>query len=88
MTTEAADVADASISSPKPGPRPVRWAPTDHFRRAPTDHFRRAPTDLFRRAPTDLLFSFADRALIERLWTERAEPGWLRAERMAAADAF
>ncbi len=80
MTTEAADVADASISSPKPGPRPVR--------RAPTDHFRRAPTDLFRRAPTDLLFSFADRALIERLWTERAEPGWLRAERMAAADAF
>ena len=64
MTTEAADVADASMSSPKPGPRPVR------------------------RAPTDLLFSFADRALIERLWTERGEPGWLRAERMAAADAF
>ncbi len=72
MTTEAADVADASISSPKPGPRPVQRAPTDHFRRA----------------PTDLLFSFADRALIERLWTERGEPGWLRAERMAAADAF
>jgi len=46
MTAEAADVADASISSPKLGnPRPVR------------------------RAPSDLPFSFADRALIERLWT-------------------
>ncbi len=40
MTTEAADVADASHSSPKPGPRPVRRAPTDLFRRAPTDLFR------------------------------------------------
>ena len=53
MTAPAAEVADASISSPKPDP--------DHFRRAPTDHFRRAPTDI--------PFSFADRALIERLWT-------------------
>ncbi len=66
MTTEAAaaESADASISSPKPGPRPVR------------------------RAPSDLPFSFADRALIERLETERGEPGWLRAERTAAADVF
>ena len=64
MTTEAADVADASNSSPTPGPRPVR------------------------RAPADLPFSFADRALIERLGTERGEPDWLRAERVAAADAF
>ncbi len=41
-----------------------------------------------RRAPSALPFSFADRALIERLGTERGEPAWLRAERMAAADVF
>ncbi len=64
MTTEAADVATTSNSSPTPGPRPVR------------------------RAPSDLPFSFADRAFVERLGTERGEPGWLRAERTAAADAF
>ncbi|MEX1168754.1 MAG: SufD family Fe-S cluster assembly protein [Chloroflexota bacterium] len=41
-----------------------------------------------RQAPTDLPFTFADRALAEVLSTERAEPDWLRAERMAGAVAF
>jgi Fe-S cluster assembly scaffold protein SufB len=41
-----------------------------------------------RRAPADLPFRFADRALAEALATERTEPDWLRAERLAAADAF
>jgi Fe-S cluster assembly scaffold protein SufB len=41
-----------------------------------------------RRAPTDLPFQFADRALVEALAAERSEPDWLRAERMAALEAF
>jgi len=41
-----------------------------------------------RRAPADLPFHFADRDLVETLATERAEPDWLRAERVAAAEAF
>ncbi|NJD29010.1 MAG: hypothetical protein FIA92_12010 [Chloroflexi bacterium] len=41
-----------------------------------------------RRAPGDLPFQFATRELAERLSDERAEPDWLRAERMAAAEAF
>ena len=41
-----------------------------------------------RRAPTDLPFRFADRGLAEALATERAEPDWLRAERIAAFEAF
>ena len=41
-----------------------------------------------RRSPSDLPFAFADRALAETLATERQEPDWLRAERLAAADAF
>ena len=41
-----------------------------------------------RRAPTDLPFTFADRALAEALATERSEPDWLRAERLAAFEAF
>ena len=41
-----------------------------------------------RRAPADLPFSFADQALAEALATERDEPAWLRAERIAAADAY
>ena len=41
-----------------------------------------------RRAPTDLPFTFADRALAEALATERSEPDWLRAERIAAFEAF
>jgi Fe-S cluster assembly scaffold protein SufB len=41
-----------------------------------------------RRAPTDLPFTFADQALADSLTVERAEPEWLRAERLAAADAF
>ncbi len=41
-----------------------------------------------RRAPADIPFRFADRALAEALATERAEPAWLRADRLAAAEAF
>jgi Fe-S cluster assembly scaffold protein SufB len=41
-----------------------------------------------RRAPADLPFSFADAALADTLASERDEPGWLRAERRAAAAAF
>ncbi|MFL5777791.1 MAG: SufB/SufD family protein [Chloroflexota bacterium] len=41
-----------------------------------------------RRAPTDLPFTFADRALAQRLGVERNEPDWLRAERLEAATAF
>ncbi len=41
-----------------------------------------------RRAPTDLPFTFADQGLAEALGAERAEPDWLRAERLAACQAF
>jgi Fe-S cluster assembly scaffold protein SufB len=41
-----------------------------------------------RRSPADLPFSFADRALAQSLAAERREPGWLREERLAAAQAF
>jgi Fe-S cluster assembly scaffold protein SufB len=41
-----------------------------------------------RRAPTDLPFRFADKGLAQALAAERSEPDWLRAERLAAFDAF
>ena len=41
-----------------------------------------------RRAPTDLPFRFADEGLAEALAAERSEPDWLRAERIAAFEAF
>jgi Fe-S cluster assembly protein SufD len=41
-----------------------------------------------RRGPADLPIRFADRALAETLAGERAEPDWLRADRVAAAEAF
>src|SRR5258706_14817703 len=41
-----------------------------------------------RRSPADLPFKFADRGLAEALAAERGEPAWLRAERVAALDAF
>jgi Fe-S cluster assembly scaffold protein SufB len=41
-----------------------------------------------RRAPADLPFRFSDRALADRLATDRDEPAWLRAERLAALTAF
>lgn len=46
------------------------------------------PARLRRRAPADLPFAFAERALAETLATEREEPDWLRAERIAAWKAF
>jgi Fe-S cluster assembly scaffold protein SufB len=41
-----------------------------------------------RRAPTDLPFHFANRELVESLVTERSEPDWLRADRVAALEAY
>ena len=41
-----------------------------------------------RRAPSDLPFHFANRALAEQLATDRSEPDWLRADRVAAWQAF
>ncbi len=41
-----------------------------------------------RRSPDQLPFTFADRALVESLVAERREPSWLRAERLAAIEAF
>ena len=41
-----------------------------------------------RRAATDLPFRFPDRDLAETLATGRAEPDWLRAERLAAFDEY
>ncbi|MDO8485974.1 MAG: SufD family Fe-S cluster assembly protein [Candidatus Limnocylindrales bacterium] len=41
-----------------------------------------------RRVATDLPFSFADRGLAKALAAERSEPDWLRAERIAALEAF
>lgn len=41
-----------------------------------------------RRRPADLPFRFADRGLAEALAAEREEPAWLRADRLAAFEAF
>jgi Fe-S cluster assembly scaffold protein SufB len=41
-----------------------------------------------RRGVADLPFRFADRDLVETIVAERAEPAWLRAERLAAFDAY
>jgi Fe-S cluster assembly scaffold protein SufB len=41
-----------------------------------------------RRSPADLPFGFATRELAERLADERGDPDWLRADRLAAAEAF
>jgi Fe-S cluster assembly scaffold protein SufB len=53
-----------------------------------TDAVRTAPARAPRRAPSDLPFRFADAALAGDLAGERDEPDWLRAERLAAAQAF
>jgi Fe-S cluster assembly scaffold protein SufB len=41
-----------------------------------------------RRGPADLPFTFADRGLAQALAAEREDPDWLRAERIAAWQAF
>jgi Fe-S cluster assembly scaffold protein SufB len=41
-----------------------------------------------RRAPTELPFTFPDQGLVDSLASERGEPDWLRAERIAAFDAY
>jgi len=41
-----------------------------------------------RRSPSELPFKFADRELVQALGVEREEPTWLRAERIAAFEAF
>ncbi len=47
-----------------------------------------AATRAARRGPADLPFRFPDRALVERLSTERHEPEWLRTDRLAAIEAY
>ncbi len=46
------------------------------------------PTRAARRGPADLPFAFPDRELVESLAAERSEPDWLRAERIAASEAY
>ncbi len=46
------------------------------------------PGTTVRRSPADLPFTFANRELIETLASERSEPAWLLAERLAAFEAF
>jgi hypothetical protein len=46
-----------------------------------------APGRPARRSPSDLPFRFPAAPLAERLASEREEPGWLRADRLAAAEA-
>ncbi len=41
-----------------------------------------------RRAPAELSVTFLDRAFVEGLADERGEPAWLRADRLAALEAF
>jgi Fe-S cluster assembly protein SufD len=60
-------------------------APTETAAGSPT---AAAPAPRVRRAPADLPITFADAALAEALGAERDEPAWLRADRLAAADAY
>ena len=46
------------------------------------------PTRAARRGPADLPFTFPDRELAESLAADRSEPDWLRAERLAAFEAY
>jgi Fe-S cluster assembly scaffold protein SufB len=47
-----------------------------------------APAQPVRRGPADLPFRFPDRGLAQALADERSEPDWLRAERIAAFEAY
>jgi Fe-S cluster assembly scaffold protein SufB len=51
---------------------------------APAARVARTP----RRGPADLPFTFVDAALVERIVDERAEPAWLREQRLAALARF
>ncbi|MCU0482912.1 MAG: SufD family Fe-S cluster assembly protein [Chloroflexi bacterium] len=51
---------------------------------APAGDHPRSP----RRSPADLPIAFADGTLVDRLVTERGEPGWLRDDRLAALEKF
>jgi Fe-S cluster assembly scaffold protein SufB len=53
-----------------------------------TDTTAPRPARAPRRSPADLPFRFADRGLVQALAAERSEPDWLRAERIAAFEAF
>ena len=55
---------------------------------AATDSGTARPARAVRRSPADMPFSFATPELVDRLVAERAEPGWLRDERLAAAAAY
>jgi Fe-S cluster assembly scaffold protein SufB len=83
MTSEATEAAEASTATPLTAPAKTAAANAT-AQTADQPRRPRAP----RRAPSDLPFTFADRGLAEALSAERAEPDWLRAERLAAARAF
>jgi Fe-S cluster assembly scaffold protein SufB len=70
-----------STSAPREEAVPASNTPTDV---SGPSRPARAP----RRAPADLPFRFADRSLAEALAVERGDPEWLRAERIAAWQAF
>ncbi len=53
-----------------------------------TDSGTARPPRARRRSPAELPFTFADRSLVEALVAERAEPAWLRDDRLAALAAF
>ena len=53
-----------------------------------TDSGTARPPRAKRRSPAEIPFSFATEALVARLVAERAEPDWLRDERLAAATSF
>jgi Fe-S cluster assembly scaffold protein SufB len=55
--------------------------------KAAEDHAT-APARRARRGPADLPFRFPDGALAQALSADRSEPAWLRAERLAAFDAY
>jgi Fe-S cluster assembly scaffold protein SufB len=63
---------------------PVEYARSVTSAQSPVSPRARAP----RRSPSDLPFSFANRVLAEALGAERHEPAWLRADRIAASEAF
>src|SRR4051812_23755670 len=81
MTSEATEAAEASTATPL-----TATAQTAATTPPAADQPRRPRVP--RRAPSDLPFTFADRGLAEALSAERAEPDWLRAERLTAARAF
>ncbi len=85
--TSPPEAVPGSTPAPEGGASPAESTPAANPVAAPGSG-PAAPARSPRRAPADLPFSFADRALAESLSEARAEPAWLREDRLAAADAF